>query len=81
MQPGPFHNAEPRTREERLTAQSREKLEKGNLRSRRGCAKKTLAQAACASGGAPAQLLARSPQPSQDSSLRGVRCRMAAAPV
>ncbi|GBF98992.1 hypothetical protein Rsub_11796 [Raphidocelis subcapitata] len=32
-----FHNAEPRTREERLAAQSREKLEKQQLRARRGC--------------------------------------------
>ena len=32
-----FCNTEPRTREERLVAQSRERLEKKNLLSKRGC--------------------------------------------
>jgi len=32
-----FHNTDPRTREERLAAQSREKLEKNLLKTRRGC--------------------------------------------
>lgn len=32
-----FHNLDPRTREERLAAQSREKLEKNLLKARRGC--------------------------------------------
>ena len=36
---GDFHNTEPRTREERLAARAREKLEQNMLRSRRvrGC--------------------------------------------
>jgi hypothetical protein len=32
-----FHNTQPRSREERLAAQSREKLEKSLLKARRGC--------------------------------------------